>query len=270
MEAVSRHYGNEAEYDDLSSFARVELHLHSESTCQELPKPGLWSSSPELPPEQRSLRPMVAWLLGWLIAAGALFALVLGAMAQAAQGASSDQLGVWYFGIAVLAIGSMLGLLAHVGNGPVAPEKLAQMARERNLEKGLPVRVTIRVDGREVGTDDGVAKFEHGLLRFVGLSTEFAIGAQDIRFASSCGSSQTPFISMEASPRIALRHPEKSVELCFHPWARLTREDPRDCVYRFAHELRRFLHAWRPGSGERRWPPVEPPTGRVGADGSSA
>ncbi|MCX7800567.1 MAG: hypothetical protein N2109_09520 [Fimbriimonadales bacterium] len=266
MEAVSRRYGNEAEYDDLSSFARVELHPHLEAAQLEPPKPGYWRCPPPPSEERRSIRPTVSWILGWIIVAGALFALVLGAMAQASQGASSDQLGPWYLAIALLAIGSMLGLLAHVGGGSVAPDSVARLASERGLERGLPVRVSIRADGSEVGSDDGIARFEHGLLRFVGLSTEFAIGTQDIRFVSSCASVQPPFVSMESSPRIALRHPEKLVELCFHPWSRLTRDDQRDCVYRFAHELRRFLHAWRPGSGERRWPPLEPQPGRVGAD----
>lgn len=258
MEAVSRRYPERDDYDDLSSFAPVEAHPHPEGPAGEPPKPGSWHPpAVEVVPQPR-VRFRVSWILSWIVLAGGLFGLILGAMAQSSDGTPDDSLGLWYLGIAVLTVVVMLRLLAQLGTGTVAPPHLATLAHERTLLKALPVKVRIFADGEELGEDEGLVRFEHGVLSFVGVCCDFAVGSQDIRLVSSCGQSADFATGLERSPRIALRHPDARVEVCFQPWSRLTPEDPRDCAYRFAHDFRRFVHAWRPGAGARRWPPLEP------------
>ncbi|MFN3683170.1 MAG: hypothetical protein ACK41F_04455 [Fimbriimonadaceae bacterium] len=258
MEAVSKRYPEREDYDDLSSFAPVEVHPHPEGSAGEPPKPGGWHPPAVAVVPQTRVRYRVSWLLSWIVLAGGLFGLILGAMAQSSAGVADDRLGLWYLGIAVLTVVVMLRLLSQLGNGTLAPPHVAALAQERGMLKALPTKVRIIADGKEIGEDEGLVRFEHGVLAFVGVCCEFAIGSQDIRLVSSCGQSVDFPIGLERSPRIALRHPERQLEVCFRPWSRLTPDDPRDCSYRFAHEFRRFVHAWRPGAGERRWPPTEP------------
>ncbi|MEJ5170447.1 MAG: hypothetical protein WHU10_05615 [Fimbriimonadales bacterium] len=258
MEAVSRRYPDRDDYDDLSSFAPIEAHPHPEGPVGQPPRQGSWHAAVVEVREEPKVRFRVSWILNWLLLAGALFALILGAMAQSSAGAPDETLGLWYLGIAVLVVAAMLRLLAQLGNGTLAPAHVAELAHARGLQKALPVRVRILVDGKAVGEDDGLVRFEHGLLSFHGLQCDFVLGSQDIRLVSSCGQLGDFLADAERSPRISLNHPGAKLEVCFQPWSRLTPEDPRDCVYRFAHELRRFLHAWRPGAGERVWPPVVP------------
>lgn len=245
------------DYDDLSSFDVAATPVGELHPSFPAPNKGKWHD-PVLTVEKSARNRHDLQQIAAVVLIALLFlALIGGATLQGSSSDfSSEVMGVWYLAIAVGLIGTALWVLNHFSSGPIAPAHLKNLADQTGLHKRFPVHIRVAVDGVEIGTDDGLVAFEHDLLVFEGIESNFAIGVQDLLGTTYCTDFTHNAVEGDITrPRLIIRHPDSHMSICLSPWSRLTAEDKRDCAFRFRRELRLFLHAWRPAQLARTLPP---------------
>lgn len=253
MRAVVWNRDYEDDYDDLSSMAPAARQPRHELPAPPLPASSSWRHASRPPSITRKI---VSAELCLFLAAASLAVLAV----LAANNPSPYQID-YAIGCVLLA-GATLSLgywgIKLWAEGTVASQEIRWLALDVGIEGSYPVRIRIYQNHALTGIDDGVVYFRNDALHFHGLRCDIVLGAQDLRFETHTSHTAHGFVERGyVYPALALRHPEKEIDLWFQPYSKLCKHDHRDCNYRFRRDLRLFLHNWRPSHESSLYPPLE-------------
>lgn len=253
MRAVVWNRDYEDDYDDLSSLAPAARQPREPLPEPALPKSSAWRHAPRPQTTGRKI-----WTAEACIAASAVSLALLSVLALN----NPSPYRIDYAIGCVLLAGITLALgyfgVKFWSEGTTANQEIRWLALDVGVEGSYPVRMRIYQDHALTGIDEGVVYFRNDAIHFHGLRCDFVVGAQDLRFETHSSHTAHGFTERGfVYPGLALRHPEREIDLWFEPYSKLSKHDHRDCNYRFRRDLRQFLHNWRPSHEKSLYPPLE-------------